>query len=258
LVHDNGVNWRYQIQELWTFLDSFARVEANSSCGTHIHVSPPLGVDWHIEYLRRIAKTLIHFEPAIEVLLPEHRRSNLWAKANRADHPQFKVRTVQQAWTRIDTCQDIPELVALINPKVRPTDEDYDRYYAWNFTNLLEGGIGTIEFRRPPGVTKMDSCICWIEFTVAFVRAGANFGASESLNSFQADVNGLKRLLRLAIPPGKGLRDLFGRIFTNKSGSLNPVSMRQPTPDEVAMLEMKTGEQKDKNVMLKKILKLGS
>ena len=45
---------------------------------------------------RRIAKTPIPFEPVIEVLLPEHRRSSLWAKSNHADHPQLEVRTVQQ------------------------------------------------------------------------------------------------------------------------------------------------------------------
>lgn len=249
------VHWRYSVRQFWEFLDTYAYVETNYSCGTHVHISPPPNMEWNIEYLRRIAKSLIYFEPAIEVLLPPYRRTNLWAKANRADHPQFKVRTVQQALSRIDNCQNVPQLVALMNPKIRPTDEDFDRYYAWNFTNLLAGRIGTIEFRRPPGVTKVESCIWWVELACAFVQAGANFGTTEYLSSFSVDVNGLKNFLRLVLPPGTTPRDVFGRIFTNKGGSLNPVPLQPMTVEEMELLNTKTREQKGKNIIIKKMLK---
>ena len=47
-----------------------------------------------------------------------------------------------------------------------------DRYYAWNFTNLYYGGKKTIEFRRGPGAEDDKGCISWIELAVSFVQDG--------------------------------------------------------------------------------------
>jgi len=44
----------------------------------HIHISPE-GGEWHIQNLKRVANALIYFEPALEKLVPEHRRGSIWA-----------------------------------------------------------------------------------------------------------------------------------------------------------------------------------
>lgn len=52
------------------------------------------------------------------------------------------------------------ELVRLVCP---------DKYRAWNFLPAREGKAGSIEFRRPPGVSTAKKAKHWVAFTMSFV-----------------------------------------------------------------------------------------
>jgi hypothetical protein len=57
------------------------------------------------------------------------------------------------------------------HPTRRLLNANDDKYFGWNFLNLLEDGKTTIEFRRPTGVKSAKECLAWVEFTVTFVQA---------------------------------------------------------------------------------------
>ena len=101
---------------------------------------------------------------------------------------------LQLVFEQIDQCQTIEQLLQLMKSK----DEDHDRYYAWNFTNLPKGEIGTIKFRRPPGVIiNPRACLPWAEFAVSFVRAAVNLRTEEWLRTKSEDMNGLGFIRRV-------------------------------------------------------------
>lgn len=57
-----------------------------------------------------------------------------------------------------------------------------DRFRAWNFKNCLEGGRGSIEFRRPPGVVDAKKAKHWIAFTMAFVEMAIQFNPAQVIH----------------------------------------------------------------------------
>ena len=66
-----------------------------------------------------------------------------------------------------------------------------DRCFGWDFTNLGEDGIGTVEFRRPPGVVGRTACLSWVEFIAAFAKATANIQDPTDLAKYQHSVEGI-------------------------------------------------------------------
>ena len=231
----------------WNFLQSYSEVQTNNTCGTHVHISPSESASWSLGHLKRLSMAIIWFEPAIEVILPKQRRQNIWAKANHKDHPQFKVQTIENIFHTINSCETTDAMIECMNPQD-------DRYFGWNFTNLRENAIGTVEFRRPPGVTGRVACLSWMEFTAAFVRAATSIQDPTDLLSIQQSVEGMKSFLRTALPPGVRPRDAFGRIFRNKSGRVDVAPLRPLTQQEREMLEEKKRDKEKRNTIMKKII----
>jgi hypothetical protein len=190
---------------------------------------------------------IIWFEPAIEVIVPKQRRQNIWAKANHKDHPQFKAQTAENILHMINSCETIDVLIERMNPQG-------DRYFGWNFTNLRENGIGTVEFRRAPGVTGQGASLSWMNFTAAFVRAAANVQDPSDLLKIQQSVEGMKSFLRVALPTRVRPRHEFGRIFRNKSGRMDITPLRPLTQQERELLKGKKGDKENRNTMMKKLI----
>ena len=120
------------IEYIWTLITLNYVVdqsEANEQCGTHIHVSPNGG--WDLDGVVEISKSVIFFESAINALVPAHRQINKWVASNRIDNMNLAGKGMEQIFREIEQCGSLDELVQLMNP-------DYDRYYAWNFTNVGE------------------------------------------------------------------------------------------------------------------------
>jgi hypothetical protein len=73
-------------------------------------------------------------------------------KATASTIPSSRVKTLRQCFQLVDQCSNNTEIADLMN-------DNGDRHYGWNFTNLYDGGIMTIEFRRGPGVTEVGMCL---------------------------------------------------------------------------------------------------
>lgn len=235
------------MDDVWECLQEISKIQTNDTCGTHVHVSPKELATWSLGHLKRLSMAIIWFEPAIEVILPKQRRQNMWAKANHKDHPQFKAQTVENILHIINSCETIEALIECMNPQD-------DRYFGWNFTNLREDAIGTVEFRRPPGVTGRGASLSWMKFTAAFVRAAANVQDPTDLLKNEQSVEGMKSFLRVALPTGVRPRDEFGRIFRNKSGRIDVAPLRPLTQRERELLKAKKEDKEKRNTMMKKLI----
>ncbi|KKK21627.1 hypothetical protein P175DRAFT_0532266 [Aspergillus ochraceoroseus IBT 24754] len=129
-VHENS-SWRQHIEFLWNFLRTDFQVNANTSCGTHVHLSRAGG--YSLADLKQICQSIIHFDPAFEALLPEDRLSNEYARSNWLDNANFGHRNLsrKQSIAVIQRASSMRELVLLMNP-------DHDKMFGWNFLYNLE------------------------------------------------------------------------------------------------------------------------
>lgn len=217
--------------------------EASEQCGTHIHVSPSGG--WDVDGLIEISKCAIYFESAINALLPAHRRSNKWAASNRVDNPNLARKGMEQIFREIERCDNLDELIQLMNP-------DYDRYYAWNFTNVEEDVKGTVEFRKPPAALRCEDAIGWVEFTISFLRAALNSVVKLEVGDmieFGHDISGLRRFLRLASPSNEGLR-YIDYLFEGKTGQVFPIPVGPLDEETRRLMKLKKEAEKAKKLSL--------
>lgn len=159
-----GSVWRGHIEVMWRYLREVFHVEANDSCGTHVHHSIAEG--YTLQNLKQVAQTIIHFEPALEALLPESRRGNEYSRSSWIDNRNFGYKNLnrRQSMKLIDDCSNISELVVLMNP-------DHDKMFECNFLYLLNNRNGTIEFRRGAASTNVIDVFVWVEFAMSFVQA---------------------------------------------------------------------------------------
>lgn len=244
-------SWRRTVHYMFKFMDKLCYFETNTSCGTHIHISPN-SAQWTTAELRSIAKAIIHFETALEVLVPTTRRGSQWCRSNRYDNPAFTkvannggtgMMTSQDIFKTIDACNDAVEVAKLMSP---------ERYFAWNFANIFAAnGKGTIEFRRPPGLVDIDTCCAWIEFTVAFVQAARMQRDDRNFALYTRDVSGLRQFLYTGLIQGMSKRESVERVLAGHHGSLQPKTVGHV--DE-ALMKKKMKIDGRKNLMLKKVL----
>lgn len=213
-----GSNFREIVEHVWKHIRDVTVIAVNKSCGLHVHLSPSRDDNngtWTLPAVKSICRSIVYFEFAFEALLPSTRRCNPWTKSNVYDNRRFPNKKLKTCFDIIDSCQTIPEIVYLMN------DGD-DKYFGWNFLNLLEDGTNTIEFRRAPGVEKVKDCLAWVEFVVTFVEASVQNGNGLFNNTgVAATVQELKGFLG-TVMVARGQPARLKRIFSGKSGAIFP------------------------------------
>ncbi|KAK3301701.1 uncharacterized protein B0T15DRAFT_563143 [Chaetomium strumarium] len=185
-----------------------SHVHISSSSCTHHHHHPyhyPSPCFSPTE-LAGLAKAALYFEHALDQLMPPERRDGeaYWAKSNRSrDNPSLAGLSLAQCLAKIDTavadpCGDIRPIIEVMNlyskdtnfARARGRRADFIRgkTYRWNLAGLLAaagerkaedmdcGGLGTIEFRQPPGSLTAEDAMSWATLAVAFVAAGVAYG----------------------------------------------------------------------------------
>jgi hypothetical protein len=244
LKYNASQSWRRDVQGLWTFLDSYMLIETHAKCGTHVHMSPLEGI-WPLIHLKKICRSVLWFEAAFEILVPESRRGNRYCKSNRLDNPKFLGKSLKQCLVMIDDCQSNQDIADLMN-------NEGDRYYAWNFTNLYYGGKKTIEFRRGPGAEDSEGCISWVELAVSFVQAAIKFGTVAGVEMYEKSVEDLLRFIRGATVPQLNRPQAMQQIFSGKAGAIMPKQVGILSAEQLAELHKKMEQDGKKNLMLKK------
>lgn len=202
-----GEPWREHVAATWRYLQEFYHISSDYSCSTHIHIS--LLPHYTVDDLKRIASSIIHFEPAFEALVPPDRRDNENVKSNWLDSANLarKGRSRAASIAAIEAVGRCTEIMDLMETR-------YDKSFAWNFWSLLEKG--TIEFRKPPASLTMAEALSWAEMTLNFVQAAIKYGSPERLAKVPATIKGLNWFLRQVYVPGVNQPELLNRIWAGK------------------------------------------
>lgn len=208
-------------------LQSTCQLYTNDSCATHVHLSPADGT-WGTKELKKICKSILYFEEAFEVVVPQSRRHSKFCRSNRFNNPIFsrvigdkrEACDLSECFKAIEKCRDIQSLAEIMGMR---------KFMAWNFVNVYYSGWsddgGTIEFRRPPGVTTSKDCIAWMELAVYFVHAARELRSSSLLSEthFTRDVRGLQDFIESGITRGVPEPRALRRLLIGRSGRLAPV-----------------------------------
>ena len=124
----------------------------DQNTGIHVHTSPgDPNRPWQLREVQNISCAALWFERAFEVILPESRRKNEWSASIKADNRLLKDCTLPQCFQWIRMCQNMKQLIWLMNPAYLwegpptarftfpPHDELQNiRFWGWNFANLGE------------------------------------------------------------------------------------------------------------------------
>lgn len=207
--------------------------------------------------MQKLSCCVLYFERVFEVLYPEAKRDLLpgqnvtpWrklytenartnkrakhAKANWVDNPRFGVQYANNVDLICGT-KNIVELIGLMNPLENNYNRQdlFDRTFAWNFKNLLPGGTGTVEYRRPPGVQSANPCVDWVKLAITFVRAAIqvddpHYPLQDNPSDAQyMDVHHLQQFLETGLPVDYTMATYFGSFFDTKKGSLDVIPVKE-------------------------------
>ncbi len=164
-----------------------------------------------IREIKRIAQATIHFEAAIEALMPANRRGNQYAKSNWLDNPALGHHNLSR-----------PESIAEVE-KVRSFEalldcmgEMFNRNYCWNFESLRDQYKSTIEFRKPPVSTTAEQALSWAELAMSFVQASIKCESPKKLQEVPSTVGGLRWFLEQSYVEGVNEQKRLDRIFGDK------------------------------------------
>jgi Putative amidoligase enzyme len=215
-----GSTWREDVEAAWEFLQQHYHVLGTGYCSTHIHISTE--PRYTLQDIKRIAAAAIHFEPALEALVPPVRRGNLYAKSNWLDSALLgrKGKSRSESIAAIDQVTHPDELLELMQTSATTTD----RAYAWNFSSLYSQK-GTIEFRKPPVSLTSQDALSWAEFVLSFVHASIRCEIAQ-LRKVPSNVGGLRWFLRQFEVPDLNEPHRMDRLWRGK----DPSAAVQPTP----------------------------
>lgn len=195
-------------------LAAAASAAAAACCSTHVHVSraPPLAP----AELAALAKAALLYEPALDRLVPPHRRGGragrdgnddgdgdggcYWIRSNRASTALRRLR-LGECLGRIDaaaaaaaggeggqgtgthgTLSAVVEVMNLFpadSPAGRAVRAPADFVHGKVFKwNFagVAGRLGTVEFRQPPGSLGGDDAVGWVALAAAFVAGALALG----------------------------------------------------------------------------------
>ncbi len=244
-IYENA-DWANQIKETWAFVQKNYLISTNFMCSTHIHISvrrdmPPSGggLGMGLKNLKKIAQAAIHFEPALEPLLTEKRRGNIYVSSNWIDNAMFKKKEITRrvAIQMIEACKNEGDVINLMCP------EPQNRYFAWNFRAMKR--FGTIEYRKGSPSVNASEALAWAELTILFVDAALQ-STPKSLAPIPANVRGLKGFL--GADKLKYLKPMFSRM--NGAESLQPQLLIYNNLEEEEMLQRKLGADEEKQKRL--------
>ncbi|KAK6442380.1 hypothetical protein LTR95_001396 [Oleoguttula sp. CCFEE 5521] len=159
-------DWENEINTFWiAHRKVFHMPEKSTKCGSHVHVSPS-GKKWSLRQLRDIAVGIVYFEALINAMLPAARRNNDYCLRNSVSSSRLKsyISQGQAGWQRFMaavTSADRDALLALLQK---------ERKVLWNFSHIVDGGIGTIEFRGGRGLRGERKSKWWIAFAVGYLH----------------------------------------------------------------------------------------
>ena len=211
----SGSKWRNHVEVTWRYLQQNYKITATPKCGTHIHIS--LAPTYQVEEIRRIAISVLYFEPAFEALVPNDRRRNRYVKSHWLDSPWLARNNLSRAQS-IAKIEHAPLAINIMTLMQGYGDKDY----GWNLWSVKIKG--TIEFRKPAASLTADEALSWAELAMNFIQASIEYGTYRNVKRIPATIGGLRWFLEQVRVPGVNEPSRLKPIWGDK----NPQATVQP------------------------------
>ncbi|KAK0637450.1 putative amidoligase enzyme-domain-containing protein [Bombardia bombarda] len=184
--------WTTDLQTIFRVLSTSFRIVHSEDCSTHVHISAT-PTPFSAADLAALGKCALFYEHALDLLVPPNRRGgNHWCQSNRVS-ASFNERSLGDCLGMLDLVVQSPsgsgdpgkkavdKVVGYMN-HVSPMSRTgiihgkkknfvHGKIYKWDFSRMVGGGQGTIEFRQPSGSLCADDATAWVELALAFVAA---------------------------------------------------------------------------------------
>ena len=193
-MYPAGWYWAGDLEAIFKTLQGSFSLASSSHCSTHVHISgtpAPLSA----AELAALAKAVLYFEPALDALVPPSRRASTayWCQSNRAN-PALKDYRLRECFALVDHAAASSSTRAVVETvNLFPASSAYGRahgkkhdfvrgkVYKWDFTGMLAKsaggtGLGTVEFRQPPGSLCLDEAAGWVTLALTFVAGVTSAG----------------------------------------------------------------------------------
>lgn len=166
--------WEAEIDDFWKAVKkTFHKPYKSKKCGSHIHVSPGPDKCWDGTELQGIAFGVIFYEPLVKAILPRHRQENTYCRPNSEASEELRgcyqggelnlARVWRLMGKQVNSREGLRDLM-------QGGGSQHTRHALWNFSNIVSGKSGTIEFRGASGFRDSASTRRWVSFVVAFIH----------------------------------------------------------------------------------------
>ncbi|KAL5453954.1 hypothetical protein PMIN06_005209 [Paraphaeosphaeria minitans] len=175
-------SWPTTMDRFWKIMHQHFEFRRDMLCGCNIHISTSSN-GYNIDQLRPVVKSVVFWEEATARCEPPSRQDQVmtFCKSN-VNHETEVSGLLHQA----DRVQGFLDAFAVIDSLSRDELVRYvcpDKYRSWNFLPSRDGGHGSVEFRRPPGVATTKKAKHWIAFTMAFMEMSINHDLVEFIRT---------------------------------------------------------------------------
>jgi hypothetical protein len=166
-------DWRGSINSLWSEIERIFRVkQGKTCCGSHVHISP-VGRNFTISELKKIAKFVLMMEEHIFNLLPQTRRHHRFCELNTFVSPRLKGLKARgksgavygEFCLAVGNCRNEQELCHLMQEGYSTSQRTL-----WNFNNTFADGKGTVEFRGGRHLQGPERTKAWITLALSLVH----------------------------------------------------------------------------------------
>ena len=170
MYSDDPSSWRGQIDLFWKVTWNIFYVTRNTSCGTHVHVSP-LHRNYDFIELKRIAYAAVAWGPLVEEILPVDRRGNPYCEQP-AVLSEALSSDLDDGGSRNDPLYSVRRKIRRMKTPQRLFKymQNEKRFALWNFKNAVpDTGTGSIEFRGGAHMRGNTGTKELIGFVVSFI-----------------------------------------------------------------------------------------
>ncbi|KAI1267660.1 putative amidoligase [Xylariaceae sp. FL1019] len=200
------MDWESEVKTLFTRLQQHWEIQEPQGCATHIHVSP-FDSGFTLPQVKKIMKATWLFNDAFTKTATTRKKYDDWCMPNHqvyipdelppedaSDWNSFE--RIIQAYEEIENREGtswepiFKEIDGTASKRAAYIRMGGERQVSMNFSHLFDKqDFGTIEFRRPPGITNSEDAIYYTLFALGFFAEALEVEERNFNNSYQKRSN---------------------------------------------------------------------
>lgn len=139
------MDWAALFYKIRIAIEDAFLIKTDTSCGTHIHISPKAG--WMIPEARSLAKATIYYEKVVGSLFPIHRagRAAIWCKSNQRSAILNQYRKAKDGPGMLSVLDNVNTLGGIALTMCGTGGDDSSPSFKYSFTKFQKGSNNSME-----------------------------------------------------------------------------------------------------------------